>query len=346
VLEDARDIGEIILAVRRISDALQKPFSIDSHEVRATASIGISIFPDDGVDAGDLMRYADLAMYEAKGNKGSRWQFFSREMGEQVEARLKLESALAGAQERDELELFFQPIIAASDGSVAGCEALLRWHHDGRVLEAHEFISVAEDTGIILGIGDWVLAEVCIRIRDWSQRYGPLPIAMNVSARQLHDPEFVGRVLATLEGHGVDPQLMGVEITETVLMEDLDGSFKLLGQLREQGVVVAIDDFGVGYSSLSYLTRLPVNSLKIDKSFVSGPRRSKVVLSTIVAMAQALRLQTVAEGIETDEQWELLRNEGCDALQGFLVGRPMPAGDFETRFLSRHLPPLQRHGNE
>lgn len=332
VLEDIHELDDVAHTVSRIDDSLSTTITIDSQSVRTTASIGIAVYPDDGRDPGTLMSHADLAMYKAKGG-GTRWHFFTRELSTRVEERLRLETGLDGALDRGEFVLHYQPQCDARTGAVAGCEVLVRWRHRGSLREAGEFIWIAEETGFIIDIGNWVLDEVCRQIEDWQTRYEPVPISINVSAGQLHEIAFVSRVLDTAKEHGTDPALIKFEITETVLIEDFDRSITLLARLRETGVGISMDDFGTGYSSLSYLTRLPVNSLKIDRSFISGRRRSTVVLNTILAMAKALQIQTVAEGVETEEQRHHLVSEGCDLLQGYLFSDPVPANEFERRFL-------------
>ena len=333
VLEGLNEISEVIHTVQRVTNALSEPFSLSHYEVRTGGSIGIAISPTDGEDAGVLMRHADLAMYNAKGSGGTRWCFFAKKMSERAESRLKLEAALNHAVDRNELSLLFQPKIAARSGHLAGCEALLRWRHDGDSIAARTFIGIAEDNGIIVDIGNWVLQQACSRIQHWTRYFGPTSVAVNVSARQLRERDFVPRLLATIEHYEIDPQLLEVEITETVLIDKLDQNFALLEQLQKVGIAVSIDDFGTGYSSLAYLTRLPVNTLKIDQSFVSGSQRSDAILNMIIAMAKALRLKIVAEGVETEAQRNWLVAEGCDMLQGYLISKPIPAEAFEEKFL-------------
>ena len=338
VLEDVHNVDDVLMTARRIDDALSAAFSGGAQRVRTAASIGIAIYPNDGKDAGTLMRHADLAMYQAKGEGGDRWHFFAKEMSTRVESRLRLETALRGALERNEFVLHYQPKFELGSRRLAGCAALLRWRHDGELLEAGRFVGVAEDTGIIVEIGEWILDEVCRRIRDWSAPgKRSVPVSVNVSARQLQDPEFVTRVVATVERHALDAHLLELEIPETVLMENLKQSSQILGRLRDAGIAVSIDDFGTGYSSLSYLTHLPINALKIDKSFVSGPRHSKIVLTAIIAMAKALQVRTVGEGVETEAQRAMLVAEGCDLFQGYLTGHPVPFNDFEMIHLTSRL---------
>ncbi|MBX2807214.1 MAG: EAL domain-containing protein [Cellvibrionaceae bacterium] len=333
VIENAQGVDEALSTVRRVTYSLAAPFTLEDHEIRTSASIGIAVFPDDGEDTGTLMRCADLAMYEAKGT-GVGWHFFAKTMSERVEMRLQTEAALGRALEQGELDLHFQAKVDTRSGDLAGCEALLRWHGNAESLAAEDIISIAEQSGIIVEIGTWVLSRACEQIRDWQQRFGAIPIAVNVSARQLKEPDFVDSVLGIMQEYGVDPALMEFEITETVLLEALDHSFTVLKELRNAGITISIDDFGTGYSSLSYLTRLPVDTLKIDRSFISGSQRSKAVLEMIVAMAKTLQLKTVAEGVETAGQRDWLAFEGCDYLQGYLIGKPLDAEAFAAQFLT------------
>jgi diguanylate cyclase (GGDEF)-like protein len=312
VLDGIDKLEEVVLAVRRIVDALGSNYSIGNHDVRASASIGIAISPSDGSDAGTLMRHADLAMYKAKRGGNLPWHFFSHELGHRVQSRVRLETALVGALAANQFHLFFQPKFRAATGVLAGCEALLRWRHGDRWVAAGEFITVMEELGVIQEVGDWVIHEACRQLRCWEDR--AVPIAVNVSARQLADPDFVDRFLDALRRQHIPTSLLEIEITETVLMLDLDRSFEMLSRLRDEGVTVSIDDFGTGYSSLSYLSRLSIAFLKIDRSFVSGPRRSRVMLSAIIAMAKALGVRTIAEGVETAEQRAEVVKHGCDLL--------------------------------
>lgn len=325
---------EVVAAVTRLAEAISTPCLLAANEVRVAGSFGIAIYPEDGNDAGALMRRADLAMYKAKASGALQWHFFSSELGEQVEARLKIENALGGAIGRNELSLVYQPKYRAVDGAMVGCEALLRWHHNGRVVPTGDFISVAEESGLIIEIGDWVVNEACRQIAQWGKQ--AVPVAINVSAQQLMDGDFVDRLLAVAERYAVATSFLEIELTETVLMRDLDQSEEQLLRLVNTGFTISIDDFGTGYSSLSYLARLSISYLKIDRSFVSGERRSKVILDTILALAKALGIHTVAEGVETKEQLDSLTAQGCDLLQGYLLGRPSVPAEFERLLLHAH----------
>jgi len=323
-------IEDIMILVKRIANTLTAPNKIEGFELRANASLGIAIYPDDGEDVGTLMQRADLAMYKAKADENALWQLFSASMGAEAENRLVIESSLAGVLDRDELQLYFQPKFSAHDLSMTGCEALLRWRHEEQWVQPAEFIPVAEDMGLICDIGDWVLEETCRFLAKWEKN--AQPVSVNVSASQLSDEGFVRRALNTVERYGIDPRLIEFEITETMLMENLSRSRKRLTLLRDRGFSISVDDFGTGYSSLSYLTKLPINALKIDRSFVSGPENSEIILNTVIALGRALDLEIVAEGVETRVQCEMLINSGCDFIQGYYLAKPMPVKQFELQY--------------
>jgi diguanylate cyclase (GGDEF)-like protein len=324
------DLKHVIAVVRRIIDSLDSPYKIKGHNLRASASIGIAVYPDDGSSAEMLMRRSDLAMYKAKSDPRVRWHMFSEEMSHRLDVGMALESALSGAISRNEMQVFLQPQFYTEGLKLAGCEALLRWNYENQWIQPVEFIEIAEVSGLIFDIGDWVIAEACQILRRWSGR--EIPISINVSGWQLADVDFVPRVLDIVNRYGIDPKYLVFEITETILMQNLAESFERLNLLREEGFKISIDDFGTGYSSLSYLTRLPIDELKIDRSFVSGSQHSSIVLGTIVAMGRALNIHVVAEGVETEAQRKELADCGCDFLQGYLLGKPMPVSDFESQF--------------
>jgi diguanylate cyclase (GGDEF)-like protein len=324
------EVKTVIEVVRRITTSLTRSFQIEGHSLRASASLGISIYPEDGNSADVLIGRADLAMYKAKSDPSTKWHLFSKDLSKAVDTDLALETALSNAIAQDELAIHLQPQFYAKEKQLAACEALLRWTHNGRSIPPEKFIAIAETSGLILEIGDWVIEQTCKILHRWSDK--AIPISVNVSGHQMSDANFVSRTLDIVRRYGVKPELITFEITETVLMHNLDESFNRLSRLRDEGFHVSIDDFGTGYSSLSYLTRLPIDEFKIDRSFVSGSQHSSVVLSTIVAMGRALNIHVVAEGVETDAQRKELADCGCDLLQGYLLGRPVPVAEFELHF--------------
>lgn len=334
VIEGANEAHEVIRTVQRIDEILTRPFFLQGREIRTSGSIGISIYPDNGQDTLKLMRCADLAMYEAK-SSGEHWHFFADDMSERVETRLKIEAALSHAVDNNEFNLHYQPKINTHTGELIGCEALLRWDNNPSTTSVEGFIKIAEESGSIIAIGDWVLEKACIQIKNWEKKHGGLSVAVNVSARQMQEENYVERVSSTIKKHGVNPKFLELEITETVILKALDKSFVTLTKLRNMGIRISVDDFGTGYCSLSYLSRLPVDILKIDRSFVSGEHPSKAVLEMIIAMAKALGLKTIAEGVETQEQKDWLQKEGCDFLQGYLISKPITANELEEKFLQK-----------
>lgn len=331
VVEHISELEEIVSVVQRVIEALSEPMLLQGHDIRTSASIGIAVYPKDGKDSDTLMRCADIAMYVAKTSTNA-WEFFSEEMSRRVDSRLSTEAALRYALEHEKFSLQYQPKLVCPNQSLAGCEALLRMETSERSISAGEFIEIAEDNGSIVDIGIWVLEEACRQLRDWNKRLHCIPIAINVSARQLQEPDFVERALGVIDRYEIPKYLIEFEITETILLNSWETNLAKLDRLRKAGITISIDDFGTGYSSLSYLTRLPVDILKIDRSFVSGPQTSPAILSMIINMAKTLNLQTVAEGVETQEQKDWLIKAGCNYLQGYFISKPIYAEDFEEKF--------------
>ncbi|MFD1625362.1 putative bifunctional diguanylate cyclase/phosphodiesterase [Azospirillum griseum] len=334
ILERVAGSDEAAMVAGRLLGALRRLTNVDGHRVHITASVGIALYPTDGTDEHALMRMADAAMQAAKADGGDGFVFYTREMTERAMARLRLEASLRAATERRDFELAYQPKIDAATGALTGFEALLRWRLDGMPVSPMEFIPVAEDTGLILDIGAWVLEEACRTASRWALDHGPLPIAVNVSARQLADSSFADLVESTLRRNGTAPELLEIEITETVIMKNVLHHLPTLNRLRGLGVRIAIDDFGTGYSSLAYLRQLPVDVLKIDRSFVTDLPHAPDIASTVIALAQRLKLSTVAEGVETLEQRRWLAEAGCDRLQGYLISRPVSADAAEAMVMA------------
>ncbi|WP_157264490.1 bifunctional diguanylate cyclase/phosphodiesterase [Azohydromonas aeria] len=315
---------------RKLVTALAVPYLVNGHECPVTASVGVAVFPDDGADAATLLRHADIAMYRAKEAGKNRFAFFAAQMDEQAQRRLGLQAALRRAVERRELTLAYQPKMSLADGRVTGVEALARWVHPqwGAVSPA-EFIPLAEDIGLIAELGRWVLAQALADAMGWRARgLGPLPVAVNLSASQFAGGGLLEDVQGALRDSGAAPSLLELELTESMVMREPEEAARLLGALRALGVRVSIDDFGTGHSSLAYLKRLPLDAVKLDRSFVrdlpDGPKDAAIA-GGVIALAHQLRLQVVAEGVETEAQRECLRHAGCDQVQGYLLGRPMPA---------------------
>jgi len=328
VLPDMRQAGDAANVAQKIIENLSQPIRIEERELTVTPSIGIAVFPEDGRDAETLIRNADAAMYHAKEMGRSNYQFFTEQMNLSASRRLALESDLRRALGRGELRLYFQPITDARTGAVAGHEALLRWQHPERgLINPADFIQVAEDTGLILKIGEWILQEAC----RWATFIGVernLPVSVNLSARQFNDPRLLGMVAKALGDSGLPARLLELEITESVAMQQTDVTLATLKKLRELGVSIAIDDFGTGYSSFSYLKLFPVNTLKIDRSFIAEVERNgdhRAIVAAIIALAQVLGLRVVAEGVETEGQRQFLRGFGCEQIQGYLTGAPADA---------------------
>ncbi|ALG69735.1 signal peptide protein [Azospirillum thiophilum] len=320
------------IVARKVLRALSDPYLIEGHELLVTPSIGVAIYPDDGTGIDALLKSADMAMYAAKEAGRATYRFFTPELNRRASDRMWTENNLRRALANNELELHFQPQFSLDGRRLVGAEALVRWRQpDGTLIMPGQFIPIAEDTGLILPLGDWVLGEACRRAADLL-RHRDLLIAINLSAVQVRRPGLAERVAGWLSAYGIPPSALELEVTESVLMDESDVVTETFSQLREMGVSLAIDDFGTGYSSLAYLKRFRVDKLKIDRSFVSGLRAgnpdSSAIAEAIIGMARSLRMQTLAEGVETEEQYGCLVAMGCDQCQGYLLGRPMPYDEF------------------
>jgi diguanylate cyclase (GGDEF)-like protein/PAS domain S-box-containing protein len=325
-LEHAGHVAQKLLA------ALAEPFFVEQHEITLSASIGISIFPEDGRDTETLIKNADVAMYRAKKLGNSTHVFYSQEMNLRSLDQLKLEGNLRRAIERGEFHLHFQPQLDLASGRINGAEALLRWHHpEHHQISPAQFIPVAEETGLIIPIGEWVIDAACRQIREWLDRgLPPVRIAVNLSARQF-SASLPKTVLGVIARHGIPSDSLELEITESMLMHNADSVVAMMREFGEAGILMALDDFGTGYSSLSYLKRFPIDNLKIDQSFVRGIPADQddcAIARAIISMAKNLRLSVIAEGVETAAQLEFLREAGCDEIQGYYFSRPIPADEF------------------
>ena len=329
-----QDAGRV---ARRILEVMRNPFVLDGQEVVVTASIGISIFPADGRDVDTLLRNADTAMYSAKNESRNAYHFYSSAMNEEAERKRDLERRMRRAIAENEFSLRFQPIRESSSGETQAAEVLIRWTDpEIGVVTPDEFIPVAEDTGLMVPIGSWVLRAACEQARQWREDgFQPIRLAVNVSGHQIREPAFVAEVGTTLRETGMSPQDLELEITESTIMQEDEATDRAFQELHELGVTIALDDFGTGYSSLSYLRRFPIQRVKIDQSFVMripDDPEDMAVTAAIVAMAHHLLLSVVGEGVETLEQAQSLTELGCDELQGYLFSTPLSATDFE-RFL-------------
>lgn len=312
----------------KILDAVARRFDLDGHEVDTSVSIGISLFPQDGTDVGTLMKCADTAMYHAKAMGRSNFQYFAPEMNRLATERLHIERELREAIHLNQLTIHYQPKVNMA-GHITGVEALVRWHRPGAGLQSPDvFIPIAEETDLIVAIGDWVMDNVCRQIRIWEDAGVDVPrIAINLSARQLRKTGLPASVAQTLAQHEIPATYLELEVTESMAMENPQLAAQMLKDLSALGITLSIDDFGTGYSSLSYLKTLPINSLKIDRSFVldiTHDTNDLAIVRGTIALAHNIGLQVIAEGVETEAQRALLRESGCDEIQGYLIGRPMP----------------------
>jgi diguanylate cyclase (GGDEF)-like protein/PAS domain S-box-containing protein len=344
LLEDLTGVGGAIRVAERIAEALQTAFVLGRREVFVTASFGIALWDEARQSPADLLRNADQAMYRAKHAGKARYEVFEEAMNARALERLEMENDLRRALERREFTVHYQPVVMLEAGEVVGFEALVRWDRpEHGLLTAGEFVPLAEDTGLIIPIGRWVLQEACRQARDWQQRYPsdpPPTVFVNLSAKQLQDPDLVQTVARTARQTGLDPRCLELEITEDTAMDDAPATAAVLEELKTLGVRVAIDDFGTGYSSLSYLERFPVDSLKVDRSFIGSLGRdpgATVLVRAMIDLAHALGSRVIAEGVETDEQFRRVRELGCDLAQGYHFSGPLPGEEagalLETRAL-------------
>jgi diguanylate cyclase (GGDEF)-like protein len=330
LLPGAAGPAEAGAAVSSILAAVGEPLALGVRDLRLTLSMGVVVYPSDGVTAVELLSNADAAMRRASDDGGDRWQFFHPSMNTELASRLALDAELDQALEDGELFLEYQPVVSAAREQIVAVEALVRWRHPERgVVPPLDFIPLAEDSGAVIPIGAWILEEACRQGRAWHRELGrPLLMSVNISARELHEETLVETVRRTLRATGFDPHALELEITETAAMRDARHTAQVLGALRTMGVRVAIDDFGTGYSSLSHLVRLQISTVKIDRTFVrdllTTPEHAAVA-AAVIALGHRLGLTVVAEGVETSGERGALRDEGCDVMQGFLYSGPLPS---------------------
>ena len=334
VLPDHNDAGAGLAVLQRIMDTVAQPLVIDEHEFFLTCSIGVAIYPIDGTNAETLTKHADIAMYRAKELGRNTFQFYSPTMSERTLERLSIEGDLRHALERGEFTLHYQPQVDLGSGAIVGMEALIRWDHPqlGRIAPGR-FIGLAEEMGLIIPIGAWVLRTACAQTKAWQLAgLGELRVAVNLSPRQFTQKALLQSIADILRDTGLDARFLELELTESMVMSDVEHAISILRNLKGLGIQIAIDDFGTGYSSLSYLRRFPIDVLKIDQSFVNDistdPDDAAIVVS-IISLAHSLRLKVVAEGVETAEQLAFLREHDCDQMQGYFFSRPVAADAFE-----------------
>lgn len=323
------------MIARRILPSIQTPFRAGSHELISTCSIGIAIFPNDGNNRDDILRAANNALQHAINQGGNTFNFYAKDLNDRAIERLNVETNLRRAIENDELRLYYQPKIDVASGQITGAEALVRWQHPTLgIIGPVGFITVAEECGAILALGDWVLNEACRQFDEWRQAGLKLPrVAVNVSLHQFRQADFAEKVAGILAAHGLAGQHVVLELTESAVMENSEQSLRSLARLRELDIELAVDDFGTGYSSLSYLTRFPLSELKVDRSFlasIESDRHSATLVAAIISMGHQLGLRVVAEGVETGQQLQFLREHQCNEYQGYYCSKPLPAADFRA----------------
>ncbi|MCL4872701.1 EAL domain-containing protein [bacterium] len=335
LLQDINRIEDITTVVQKVFSAFDSHFMLAGREFGITASLGISIYPDDGEDVETLFKNADIAMYQAKEEGGNKHKFYTAAMNEKFLQRLDFERRMRRALENDEFILYYQPEVDIDTGEVSGVEALIRWRDpELGLLMPGDFIPLAEDTGLIIPIGEWALRAACAQNREWQERgLRPVIMAVNLSMRQFRENDFMGSLMRVLEETGLDPKWLELELTESIIMDNAESVIGTLRELKSMGVRLTIDDFGTGYSSLEYLKRMPINKLKIAQSFIKGITTDPddvAIANTVISIGHSMKMEVLAEGVETVEQLLLLRTLKCDKVQGFLMSRPVPAGQAES----------------
>ena len=340
LLNDTSSSDSVFGVARKVLQSLARPFRVEGHELYVTASIGISVFPADGEDVEKLLKCADSAMYRAKELGRNQAQLFTSSMNERYVERLALEQSLHHAVERDELEVYYQPIFESTRQRVVALEALLRWNHPTRgLIEPVDFIQLAEETGLIVSMGEWAIRRACSQLREWHEAGFPdLRMSVNISAPQLQQVNFIDFLAEAMAQCNLHSALLDLEITESIAVQNVESTMQILREVKRHGVGIAIDDFGTGQSSLIYLKRFPIDTVKIDQAFVSDvttDESTAAIVSYIINLAHTLHLNVVAEGVETEEQYQFLVANGCDRMQGFLFSRPLPASE-AYEFLKRN----------
>ncbi|KIL98639.1 diguanylate cyclase/phosphodiesterase (GGDEF & EAL domains) with PAS/PAC sensor(s) [Paramagnetospirillum magnetotacticum MS-1] len=334
------DTDDSVIVAEKALHAVKEPFSLDGEEVVVTFSIGISVYPLDADSSAQLVKHAENALHYAKVSGRNQYQFFSNDMNRKAKSRLELEGRMRRALANDEFVVYYQPKVSADRNTIVGAEALIRWLDPERgMVSPGEFIPVAEESGQIEPIGTWVLRQSCQQNRLWQEAgFDPIKVSVNVSARQFRSPSLLEIVTEALDSTGLDPKWLELEITESMLMNDVDTAVRKMRALRDLGIGLSIDDFGTGYSSLSYLGRFPITTLKIDRAFIAdvdtNPKTAEIARA-IIGLSRGLNLEVVAEGAEIAAHIAFLRSNGCDTVQGFFYSRPVPADEFEQMMRQR-----------
>jgi diguanylate cyclase (GGDEF)-like protein len=324
---------------KKILVALNKPYQLVGHEYRNSPSIGVTLLNDQQQSIDEMLKQADIAMYQAKRSGRNTLQFFDPRMQEAINTRVAIEKELLNAIEDGQFQLHFQAQVNGA-GTVLGAEALIRWIHPTRgMVSPADFIPLAEETGLIIAIGSWVLEAACAQLKSWQKRgiARDLVLAVNVSAKQMQHEDFVSQVKSIVEKYSVSPSLIKLELTESMLIENVEDTIAKIKELRNFGIRFSLDDFGTGYSSLQYLKKIPLDQLKIDQSFVcniEADRHDRSIVRTIIAIAQSLELDAIAEGVETEGQFKILQAKGCNCYQGYLFGKPIPVEQLESFFMT------------
>lgn len=344
-IKEASDAGKV---AQKILTSVIRPYNINNNELHIEGSIGIAVYPDHGATAEALLKNSDAAMYYAKETGRNNFQFFTAELNESAHEKHTLALDLRHALERNQLILHYQPIMNMPDSEMSSMEVLLRWNHPKQgMVSPDKFIGLAEETGLIIPIGEWILETVCVQINRWLKQGYIVPrVAINLSGRQFRDKELVKNIAYILDKNGVSAKYISLEITESMLINDIEKTVETLTKMNEMGIEISIDDFGTGYSSLSYLKRFPIQTLKIDRSFVRDivtDKNDLAIVTAIIAMAHSLEMKVIAEGIETKDQLKLLREKGCNHYQGYYFSRPVEA-EKNRKFLKKtHLLPIKNN---
>ncbi|MBI2241071.1 MAG: EAL domain-containing protein [Magnetospirillum gryphiswaldense] len=335
-------VDDSVIVAEKVLAAVKEPFAIDGQEVVVTFSIGIALYPQDAADAGALIKQAENALHHAKVSGRNNYQFFSKDMNNKAKSRLDLESRMRRALANEEFVVFYQPKVSAENNRIVGAESLIRWiDPDKGMVNPGEFIPVAEETGLIEQIGTWVLRRSCQQLREWQdQNLSTVKVSVNVSARQFKSRALLDIVTGVLAETGLDPKWLELEITESMLMNDVEAAVRKMTSLRDLGLGLSIDDFGTGYSSLSYLGRFPITTLKIDRAFIAdvdrNPKTAEIARA-IIGLSRGLNLEVVAEGCEIEAHIQFLKDNGCDTVQGFYYSRPVPADQFRAMLADGYL---------